>query len=174
MEVKLNNQERRVVGRLLMERKALLIETTEDTTQPDHARRAGLIELSVIESIVGKLCLRDVTSPGGANVLQRRRSNSALGRGEYECQQACTRARRQMMAGCRQRRQPCTRLAPLREAWTPLGLKSGAIWNRSSLYGRIPSDANTSLAHLARLSAQRAAFTAMPDAEYRPFGKKLM
>ena len=62
MEVKLNDQERRVVGRLLSERKALLIETTEDTTQPDSARRAGLIELSVIESILGKLCLRDVTS----------------------------------------------------------------------------------------------------------------
>ena len=54
MEVKLNDQERRVVGRLLTERKALLIETTEDTTQPDPARRAGLIELSVIESILGK------------------------------------------------------------------------------------------------------------------------
>ena len=62
MEVKLNDQERRAVGRLLTERKALLIETTEDTTQPDSARRAGLIELSVIESILGKLCLRDVTS----------------------------------------------------------------------------------------------------------------
>ena len=54
MEVKLNDQERRVVDRLLAERKALLIETTEDTTQPDPARRAGLIELSVIESILGK------------------------------------------------------------------------------------------------------------------------
>jgi hypothetical protein len=39
------------------ERKALLIETTEDTTQPDSARRAGLIELSVIESILGRLHL---------------------------------------------------------------------------------------------------------------------
>jgi hypothetical protein len=62
LQVKLNDQEKRAVGRLLTERKALLIETTEDTTQPDSARRAGLIELSVIESIVGKLCLRDVTS----------------------------------------------------------------------------------------------------------------
>ena len=62
MEVKLNDQERRVVGRLLTERKALLIETTEDTTQPDPARRAGLIELSVIESMLGKLRLRDVTA----------------------------------------------------------------------------------------------------------------
>ena len=42
------------MGRLLTERKALLIETTEDTTQPDSARRAGSIELSVIESILGK------------------------------------------------------------------------------------------------------------------------
>ena len=61
MEVKLNDQERWVVGRLLMERKALLIETTEDTTQSDAARRSGFIELAVIESIVGKLCLREVT-----------------------------------------------------------------------------------------------------------------
>ena len=36
------------MGKLLSERKALLIETTEDTTQPDSARRAGSIELSVI------------------------------------------------------------------------------------------------------------------------------
>jgi hypothetical protein len=60
LEVKLNDQERRAVGRLLSERKALLIEITEDTTQPDPARRAGLIELSIIDSILGKLCLRDV------------------------------------------------------------------------------------------------------------------
>ena len=59
MEVKLNDQERRVVGRLLTERKALLIEITEDTTQPDPARRAGSIELSVIESILGKLGQRN-------------------------------------------------------------------------------------------------------------------
>jgi hypothetical protein len=50
LEIELNDQERRAVGRLLMERKALLIETTEDTTQPDAERRAGLIEFSVIES----------------------------------------------------------------------------------------------------------------------------
>jgi hypothetical protein len=62
LEVKLNDQERRAVGRLLMERKALLIETTEDTTQPDPARRAGLIELSVIESMLGELRLQDVTA----------------------------------------------------------------------------------------------------------------
>jgi hypothetical protein len=50
------------VGRLLTERKAFLIENTEDTTQPDSARRAGSIELSAIESILGKLCFRDATS----------------------------------------------------------------------------------------------------------------
>ena len=72
MEVKLNDQERRVVGRLLTERKALLIETTEDTTQPDTARRAGSIELSVVGSILGKLRLRDVTSTGPANPLPSR------------------------------------------------------------------------------------------------------
>jgi hypothetical protein len=66
LEVKLNDQERRAVGRLLTERKALLIETTEDTTQPDPARRAALIELSVIKSIRGKLCLREVTSTAAA------------------------------------------------------------------------------------------------------------
>jgi hypothetical protein len=43
------------VGRLLTERKACLIEITEDTTQPDRARRAGLIELLTIASITGKL-----------------------------------------------------------------------------------------------------------------------
>ena len=73
LKIELNDQERRVAGRLLTERKALLIETTEDTTQPDSARRAGSIELSVIESTLGKLRLRDVTSTAAADVLQRRR-----------------------------------------------------------------------------------------------------
>ena len=57
----------------LRERKALLIETTEDTTQPDTARRAGSIELLVIASILGRLCLRDLTSTGAADLLQRKR-----------------------------------------------------------------------------------------------------
>ena len=73
MEVKLHDQERRAVGRLLTERKALLIETTEDATQPDAERRAGLIELLVVASTLRKLCLRDVTSFGAVNVLQRKR-----------------------------------------------------------------------------------------------------
>jgi hypothetical protein len=61
------------VGRLVTERKALLIEITEDTTQPDSARRAGSIELSVIESILGKLCLRDAALAAAADLLQRGR-----------------------------------------------------------------------------------------------------
>jgi hypothetical protein len=79
LEVKLNDHERRVVGRLLSERKALLIETMEDTTQPDSARRAALTELLVIVSIFGRLHLRDVTSTGAANVLQRKRSTRRSG-----------------------------------------------------------------------------------------------
>ena len=43
LKIELNYQERRVVGRVLTERRALLIETTEDTTQPDSARHAGSI-----------------------------------------------------------------------------------------------------------------------------------
>ena len=74
MEVELNDQERRALGRLLTERKALLIETTEDTTQPDAERRAGLIELLVVASTLRKLRLREVTSTGAANVLERKRS----------------------------------------------------------------------------------------------------
>ena len=43
------------MGRLLTERKARLIEITGDTTQPDRARRAGLIELLTIASVIRKL-----------------------------------------------------------------------------------------------------------------------
>jgi hypothetical protein len=43
LEVELNDEERRAVGRLLTERKARLIEITEDTTKTDRARRTGLV-----------------------------------------------------------------------------------------------------------------------------------
>ena len=62
MQIQLNDQERRTVGKLLTERKAHLIEMTEDTTLRDSARRSRSIELSIIESMLGKLCLRDLTS----------------------------------------------------------------------------------------------------------------
>jgi hypothetical protein len=74
LEVKLNDQERRVLGRLLSKRKALLIEITEDTTQPDAERRAGLIELVVVASILRKLRLREATSTGAADASQGERS----------------------------------------------------------------------------------------------------
>ena len=51
------------MGRLLTKRRAGMIEITEDTTQPDLVRRAGSIELSAIELILGKLCLRDPRRP---------------------------------------------------------------------------------------------------------------
>jgi len=57
MEVELSDQEKRAAGRLLTERKARLIETTGDTTQPNRARRAGLIELLNIISVIKKLRL---------------------------------------------------------------------------------------------------------------------
>jgi hypothetical protein len=73
LEIELNDQERRAVCRLLTERKARLMEITDDTTQSDTARAAALIELLVVVSILGKLRLRDVTSTSTANVLQRKR-----------------------------------------------------------------------------------------------------
>jgi hypothetical protein len=76
LEIELNDQERRAVGRVLAERRALLIETTEDTTQPDSARHAGSIELSVIESILAKLCLRDVASSAASAKRLGRRNES--------------------------------------------------------------------------------------------------
>jgi hypothetical protein len=66
LEIELDDQERRALDRLLTERKAVLIETTEDTTQPDPARRDRSIELSVLESILGKLRLREVPSSAAA------------------------------------------------------------------------------------------------------------
>jgi hypothetical protein len=62
------------VGRLLTECKARLIEITEDTTQPDSARRAGLIELPVVASILRKLRLGDATSTDPSKVLQNKKS----------------------------------------------------------------------------------------------------
>ncbi len=55
MKLELNDQERRAVSRSLADRKALLIETAGDTTQTRDARRAGLIELAVIASVLRKL-----------------------------------------------------------------------------------------------------------------------
>jgi hypothetical protein len=55
LKLELNDQERRAVGRSLAERKARLIESVGDTTRPPAARRAGLLELAAIASLVRKL-----------------------------------------------------------------------------------------------------------------------
>ena len=55
LEIELNNQEMRAVGRLFAERKAFLIEVTGDKTQPDLARRGGMIEFLTILSVIRKL-----------------------------------------------------------------------------------------------------------------------
>src|SRR6516165_9801818 len=55
LKIKLNDQERRALGRALVERKARLIESTGDTTQTRAAQRAGLLELSAIASVLRKL-----------------------------------------------------------------------------------------------------------------------
>jgi hypothetical protein len=55
LKLELDDQERRAVGKALAERKARLIENTEDTTQPRTARRSGLFELEAIASVLRKL-----------------------------------------------------------------------------------------------------------------------
>ena len=72
MEIQLNDQERRTVGKLLMERRARLVEMTEDTTEPDLARRAGLIELLTINSAIRKLrCAMSPIDAVGQNPINQ-------------------------------------------------------------------------------------------------------
>lgn len=55
MKLELDEQERRAVGRSLLDRKALLIENAEDTTKPRAVRRSGSLELKVIASVLRRL-----------------------------------------------------------------------------------------------------------------------
>ena len=55
LQIELNVQERRALGRSLVERRARLIEHAGDTTQPRAMQRAGLLELPAIASILRKL-----------------------------------------------------------------------------------------------------------------------
>jgi len=55
LKIELDDQEQRVIGKSLVERKARLIENAGDTTQPRAAQRAGLLELSAIASVLRKL-----------------------------------------------------------------------------------------------------------------------
>ena len=55
LKIELNDQERRALGKALVDRKALLIEHAGDTTQPRATQRAGQLELSAIASVLRKL-----------------------------------------------------------------------------------------------------------------------
>ena len=55
LKIELNDQERRAVGRALVDRRARLIESTGDTTLTRAKQRAGLLELSAIASVLRKL-----------------------------------------------------------------------------------------------------------------------
>ena len=55
MKIELNDQERRAVGKALVDRRARLIESTGDTTQTRAKQLAGLLEISAIASVLRKL-----------------------------------------------------------------------------------------------------------------------
>jgi hypothetical protein len=55
LKIELNDQQRRAVGRALVERRARLIESTGDTTLTRARQRAGSLELSAIASVLRKL-----------------------------------------------------------------------------------------------------------------------
>jgi hypothetical protein len=55
LKLELNDQQRRAVGKSLVERKARLIENAEDTAQPRAAQRSGSFELEAIASVLRKL-----------------------------------------------------------------------------------------------------------------------
>jgi hypothetical protein len=57
LKLELNDQERRTVGRVLVERRARLIERVEDTTETLPARRSGYLELTAIASVLRKIRL---------------------------------------------------------------------------------------------------------------------
>jgi hypothetical protein len=55
LKLELSDEERRAVGKSLVDRRARLIEDAEDTTRPLAARRSWLLELEAIASVLGKL-----------------------------------------------------------------------------------------------------------------------
>jgi hypothetical protein len=55
LKLELDDQERRVVSKSLVERRGRLIENAEDTTLPRAAKRSGLLELAAIKSVLRKL-----------------------------------------------------------------------------------------------------------------------
>jgi hypothetical protein len=55
LKIELNDQERRALGKALVDRKARLTESAGDTTLPRATQRAELLELSAIASALRKL-----------------------------------------------------------------------------------------------------------------------
>jgi hypothetical protein len=55
LKLELDSQERRAVGKSLVERRGRLIENAEDTTKPLAAKRSALLELAAIKSVLRKL-----------------------------------------------------------------------------------------------------------------------
>jgi hypothetical protein len=62
LKIELNDQERRALGKALVERKARLIERAGDTTLRHATQRAGLVELAAITSVLRKLRARSARS----------------------------------------------------------------------------------------------------------------
>jgi hypothetical protein len=52
LKLELDSQERRAVGKSLVERRKCLIENAEDTTRPRAAKRSALLELAAIKSVL--------------------------------------------------------------------------------------------------------------------------
>jgi hypothetical protein len=59
LKLELDDQERRAVGKALVERRGRLIENAEDTTQARAAKWSGLLELAAITSVLRKLRSND-------------------------------------------------------------------------------------------------------------------
>jgi hypothetical protein len=57
LKLELDDQERRAVGKSLVERRRRLIENAEDTTLPRATKRSALRELAAIKSMLQKLRL---------------------------------------------------------------------------------------------------------------------
>ena len=55
LQIELDDQERRALGKALIERRERVIESAGDTTLPRATQRAGLLEISAIASVLRKL-----------------------------------------------------------------------------------------------------------------------
>jgi hypothetical protein len=55
LKLEFDSQERRAIGKSLVERRRRLIENAEDTTQPRAAKQSALLELAAIKSVLQKL-----------------------------------------------------------------------------------------------------------------------